>query len=335
MQATSIAQFEASKAGTVPPLESVRDDVWSLPLPMPGGHIPYSLQYLLRDSDGAMHVIDPGWDSDDNWQTLIDALATVGAAVEDVRSITATHLHPDHIGMAARLQAASGGRMQLHVIEREALGGFQAERRSAWTAGGALSDWGVPRERLEEIERVAKNSPQPSTIRVDRVLTDGERLDIPGFDLVAMLTAGHTSGHLSLRDDTRSLMYTGDHVLPTMHAGLGLGGSSRSNALADYLSALEKVSEYPEYEVLPGHGYRFLGLAERAARSSAHHLRRAREVAAVLEEDPRSSLWAIASRLTWTAGWGNLTGFYLYSALSQTLIHRNFVESDGLARFTA
>jgi len=114
-----------------------------------------------------------------------------------------------------------------------------------------------------------------------------------------------------------------------MHAGLGLGAPTDSNPLADYLSSLERVGVYPEHEVLPGHGYRFLGVASRAAASAEHHRRRSREVAAVLADAPESSNWQIAARLTWTAGWQNLADFYLYSALAQTAMHRDYVEGTS------
>ena len=162
--------------------------------------------------------------------------------------------------------------------------------------------------------------------RADRTLVDGERLDIPGFDLRALLTAGHTSGHVCLREDARTLLFTGDHLLPMMHAGLGLGAPTASNPLADYLWSLQRVSAFPDHEVLPGHGYRFRGVAIRAAASAEHHLRRSREVVAVLADAPDSSNWEIAARLTWTAGWQNLTDFFLYSALAQTAMHRNYID---------
>lgn len=332
MHATSAAQFSASEAGLVPALERVRDDVWALGLSMPGGHIPYSLLYLLRDSAGGIHVIDPGWDSDENWNSVVDALASLDAVPSDIRSITATHLHPDHIGMATRLQGASGAPLQLHATEQEPLQHGETSRWSPSVLTHTLDEWNVPADRRIELEQMGSNAPSMPDARADRVLADGQRLDIPGFDLVAMLTPGHTAGHLCLRDDTRSLMFTGDHILPTMHGGLGLGGSTGTNALADYLTSLEIVSAYPDHEVLPGHGYRFHGLAKRARRSARHHLKRTREVAAVLAEAPESSTWDIATRLTWTAGWERITGFFLYSALSQTAMHREFVAEGGLSR---
>jgi glyoxylase-like metal-dependent hydrolase (beta-lactamase superfamily II) len=330
MRATSTSQFDASDAGTVPPLEQVREGVWALGAAMPGGHIPYSLLYLVRDDAGGIHVIDPGWDSDANWHGLVAALADIGSDLAAVASVTATHLHPDHIGMAQRLHDETGAPVQVHTLEARALASAGPGGWSPSALAHELDEWRVPADRRSEIERMLVGAPPRPTVNVDRVVHDDERLDIPGFDLVAMRTPGHTAGSISIRDDANRLVLTGDTILPTMHAGLGLGGPTDTNPISDYLGSLNALGRYPDHEALPGHGYRFTGLADRARQSAEHHLRRSREVAALLERDPTASSWDVASSLTWTAGWQNLAGFYLYSALSQTAMHRDFVANGGL-----
>lgn len=329
MHPTSPAQFEASRSGAVPQPERVRDDVWALAQLMPGGYLPYSLLYLLRDSERGFHVIDPGWDSPENWDGLVALLATLDASPADIRSITSTHLHPDHIGLAGRLREASGAPLQLHEAEAAAIGSPFDSPLSADSGALQLEEWGVPADRRDEILRITAQASRFVPPDADRTLVDGERLDIPGFDLRAMLTPGHTSGHLCLRDDERSLLFTGDHVLPMIYPGLGLGAPTTTNPLADYLASLELVSGYPDHEVLPGHGWRFSGVADRAAETAGHHLRRSREVAAVLVDAPDSNTWQIASRLTWSAGWSGLVGFLLYSALAQTEMHLDYLANPA------
>jgi glyoxylase-like metal-dependent hydrolase (beta-lactamase superfamily II) len=300
----------------------VRDNLWAVALPIPGGFMSYSLLYIVRDTDGGMHLIDPGWDSDDNWRRVLDALATIGADAGDVRSTIATHVHPDHSGMGGRARDASGATVRVLDSETASIDvqGIPVDVRERNVVG-----WGVPESRRQELRDMLDGMPDRVIPTPDATVRDGERLDIPGFDFVVMATPGHTPGSLCVRSDSLGLVFTGDTVLPMMHPGVGIGGPSVSNPLADYLASLEALGRYPDYEVLPGHGYRFTGLGDRAAKSAAHHLRRSAEVRAVMAAEPDASVWRIAEQLTWTAGWDKLVGFYLYSGLAQTAMHRDYV----------
>lgn len=319
---TSTAQFDAYKRGEVAGLEQVRDDVWALAVSMPGGHIPSSFTYLLRDNGGGIHVVDPGWDSDDNWARLTSALSTLDITVAGVTSITVTHLHADHLGMADRLRKASGSTLMMHERELRAL---DVMARPLSDLHELVVQWGVPQDRALELMELRSVPSSAPALDVDRVLHDGEYLPIDGFQLRVLATPGHTPGHICLVDNDRNIVLTGDHVLPTMFGGLGLGGPTDSNALADYLASCDRIARYADHEALPGHGYRFTGLTERASVSAAHHLRRTHQVDAALRERPDISTWELASALTWTAGWENLKRFYMYSALLQTSMHRNYL----------
>jgi glyoxylase-like metal-dependent hydrolase (beta-lactamase superfamily II) len=170
---------------------------------------------------------------------------------------------------------------------------------------------------------------QDAPIAHDLLVADGDTLDIPGRALQVVHTPGHTAGHMCLADPDARIVFTGDHVLPTVNSGLGLGGATVTNPIADYLASLERIAAFDDYEVGPGHEYVFRGLAARCAALREHHLRRSREVAAALAADPGLSVSGIASQLTWTDGWENLDGFRLESALAQTAMHRDFLASGA------
>lgn len=329
MDVTSAAQFEASEAGTIPELERVRDDVWAVPMVIPDSYLPYSYLYLLRDSECHVHIVDPGWETEDNWRRFRDALDRAGADLGSVRSITASHMHPDHVGLGARIRKHTGAPLLLHQADRDALDSKQHLRWSLRELVPLFSEWGVPEALHDDLATAVENQPTGFPVAADRALIDGDVLDIPGFALTVMWTPGHTGGSVCLRDDVRRILFTGDNVLPHMHPGIGLGGITDSNPLADYFASLEMISNYPDFEVLPGHGYRFRGVAGRISETRLHHLRRAREVASTLQVRPSLSIWDLASELTWTAGWENLVGFFVFSALSQTAIHREYVLAGG------
>jgi len=74
-----------------------------------------------------------------------------------------------------------------------------------------------------------------------------------------------------------------------------------------------------------------MGLKVRRQAITSHHLRRSREIEALIAVLGQAPVWEYASRLTWTAGWAGLREFWLYSALRQTDMHREFVVSGRAA----
>lgn len=328
----SDAQRQAWQERRLAPREEVAPGVWALAMPIAGGAMPYTLCYALVDTAGGVHLIDPGWDGDDNVARLAAELSALGRSLSDVRTLIATHFHPDHFGIIPRLRAISGAEVILSARERAVL------RQESEKEDGAreayeyrLTQWGVPAERRTELEAYFRMPFLLSDFEPDRTVVDGEIIDLPGHRLEAVLTPGHTSGHLCMVDHDRGLFYSGDHVLPRIASGVGLGALPGTDPLDEYLSALERVGAWDTLQVLPGHEYRFRGLAERSRTLAEHHLRRSGDVASLVPELGDAPIWEYARQLTWTGGWGAIRGFFLDSALRQTALHRDFIRSGRYA----
>ena len=120
MRVTGTAQREAWLARTSPPVEQVRPDLWSVPVPIPGSPLRYTLTYLIAAGSGLV-VVDPGWNSEAGWQALAEGLKAAGALPADVTGIVVTHIHPDHHGLSARLREASGAWIAMHPAEQDTL----------------------------------------------------------------------------------------------------------------------------------------------------------------------------------------------------------------------
>ncbi len=318
MRATSDTQFHATMNGGIPALEEVRERLYCYGLSQPGTLPHFSLSYLLVDTKGGVHVIDPGWDSDENWDSFTTALANLDRAVSDVASVTVTHLHPDHLGMAARMRAATGAPVALHAAEQEGIRELSTPRPDEEVIA-RLTTWGVPAERQRELVDAAHLRSRWPDFTADRFLNDGDLLEIAGHSVRALHTPGHTSGHLAFVEENQGLIFLGDHLLPNQFPGIGLGGTPDGNPIDHYLASLDAVARFDHFEALPGHAYRFTGIAERCAETAEHHENRTREVAAI--RHPDATVWGLAGQLTWTAGWENLSGLPLLSALSQTALH--------------
>src|SRR3954447_230323 len=70
--------------------------------------------YLLDTGDGPV-LIDTGFPGDE--LRILGALAELALPPKGLRQIVLTHAHPDHVGGAAALRAATGAPIAMHPLE--------------------------------------------------------------------------------------------------------------------------------------------------------------------------------------------------------------------------
>jgi len=128
-------------------------------------------QYLLGER--APILVDVAAYDAENARRLAEGLAG-----RRLGAIVLTHVHPDHVGGATALRAASGAAVAVHASHA----GF------AW-AGEPLA---------------------PA-----RLLVDGDEIVHDAGRLRAVHTPGHESGHLCFHDPDRRWLFTGDLILGT------------------------------------------------------------------------------------------------------------------------
>jgi glyoxylase-like metal-dependent hydrolase (beta-lactamase superfamily II) len=306
-----------------------------VPVPFGAGIPDFTLSYVLDAGDGPLAVIDPGWGTDEALGVFDTALRSFGRTIDEISLVLVTHLHVDHLGAATKLRDRSGARIAMHPAEVEHLRSWTAERAeddldiAAWGLPDALIDgviasWGSGRR-----PPVA----DPASFRVDIELADGAELRVGSHVLTTIHTPGHTPGHVCFAaaetDATAKdgLLFTGDHVLPRINSGLGLGGRVPTNPLEDYLASLELLLPYSELEVCPGHEYRFRDVAARAAVLAEHRAERTQHVAEALDALGgrsglgRPTLYEVAARVPFRGGIESMSGYLLASAVVQTGFH--------------
>jgi len=313
----------------LPPVERVRPGLWSVPVPIPDSPLRYTLSYLYTDDAGVV-VVDPGWDSDSGRAALTDGLAAAGAAVTDVTGVVVTHVHADHHGQSGWLRETAGAWVAMHPAERDTLPG------RVWTGADAaipgdrrwLRAHGVPEAELAALTvDPGRVGPLLLMAEPDRLVEDGDRLPIPGHEVHAVWTPGHTPGHLCLHDAGAGALLTGDHLLPRISPNVGVHGIGDADPLTRYLDSLRRVAGYAGCEALPAHEYRFGDLDARAHALIDHHRERCAEVMATLTGD--ATAWEVAAQLTWSRDWTGLGDMGRRMALSETLAHLRHLETLG------
>ncbi|MBT2231307.1 MBL fold metallo-hydrolase [Nonomuraea sp. NEAU-A123] len=333
---SSETQRAAWLGGTIPEVERVRPGLWSVPVPIPVNPLRYVLVYVLELPDGVA-IVDAGWNTDEAYEALVAGLRVAGYAITDVKGVLVTHIHPDHYGLAGRVREMSGAWIALHPADARlvhdryddsAIDSLVQRERALLVRSG------VPELTLDELAGASMMiRHMVSMAKPDRLVEDGDRLDLPGWDLRAIWTPGHSPGHLCFVSPSRKLLFSGDHVLAKITPMVAVHPQSAPNPLADYLDALAAVRKLDVEEVLPAHEYRFLELAERVDYVIAHHEERLAEIErAIGAASGGVCCWDIATGLTWARPWETIPPFMRRAANNETLAHLVWLESRGRAR---
>jgi glyoxylase-like metal-dependent hydrolase (beta-lactamase superfamily II) len=333
VEVTGTAQHEAWQSRWLPPVEQVRDGLWSIPVPIPHNPLRYVSVHAFALDGGGLGLLDTGWESDDGWMALTDGLASIGGGIDDVRGVLVTHLHFDHLGLANRVREASGAWVAMHPADATLVAGLNRKGGAAAIAAEIEFLVGLGADRDDAVADVgpAANMERFTRMAVpDRLLEDGDLADFPGWRLRAVHTPGHTPGHLCFADEDGRLFFSGDHVLPRISPNISTGISGAPDPLRDFLASLAAVRDLDPVEVLPAHEWRFRGLADRTDALTAHHEHRLTELLTAIRAHPRSTPWDLAAHLTWSRPWEQYERRMRIFAVTETDAHLRLLASRGL-----
>ena len=332
MDITGTAQHEAWQRRALPPVEQLRADLWSVPVPIPDNPLRYVSVYVLA-VPGGVGLIDTGWESDEGWVALRTGLDGIGASVDDVRGVVVTHRHFDHLGLAARVREASGAWIAMHPADADLVRGWSRRDGAAVVAAEVEFLVGLGARRDEAVSDVGPPEVMERFTRAavpDRLLADGDIADLPGWELRAVHTPGHTPGHLCFAEERTGLFFSGDHVLPRISPNVSTSHDGEADPLRSYLSSLAAVRDRRPTEVLPAHEWRFRGLAERVDQLTAHHEQRLTELLTAVRTHPHCTPWELAAFLTWSRPWSSYERRMRIFAVTETDAHLRLLAGRGL-----
>jgi glyoxylase-like metal-dependent hydrolase (beta-lactamase superfamily II) len=172
--------------------------------------------------------------------------AIIGASMsERVRWVLLTHTHPDHWPAAVTI----------------------AKRTGAEIAGFA---------KFPKADEV--------TLKLDRVLNDGDVVEGTEFGLEVLHTPGHAPNHLCFLLEEERVLFTGDHVLDGTTTVIS---PQRGGDMAEYLKSLERIRKIRRLSrICPAHGDVIEDPAARIDEYVKHRRMRERQIVKALGEGP-------------------------------------------------
>jgi glyoxylase-like metal-dependent hydrolase (beta-lactamase superfamily II) len=288
--------------------------------------------YVFETKRGA-YIMDAGWNTDEAFETLAAGLHEAGFAMADVRGVMVTHIHPDHYGLAGRVREASGAWISLHPADARLIADRYDEPSELLDRVGAmLRRLGAPAAEMTSLQQAAMPlRPLVDAVQPDILLEDGEKPEVPGWDLSAIWTPGHSPGHLCFWEPHYQLMLSGDHVLPRITPNIPFHPQAGDDPLGDFLSSLDKLKPYDAHEVLPAHEHRFVGLRERLEELRLHHQHRFEEIVQAIGNGVTTA-WGIAERMHWSRSWDRIEGYMRRAAVAEAMAHLRTLERRGILR---
>jgi glyoxylase-like metal-dependent hydrolase (beta-lactamase superfamily II) len=282
--------------------------------------------------DGGWSLVDTGLRSDptrEAWERAF--IGALGGA--PVMRVLATHMHPDHCGMAGWLTERFGARLWMSRLEY-----LTCRLMAADTGRAAPADAiqfyraaGWDEAALEHYKARfggfgAMIHPLPASYRR---ISDGDILRMGDHVWEVVVGNGHSPEHACLYCRDLKLLISGDQVLPKISSNVSVQAiEPDANPLADWMQSLSKIADRvpDEVLVLPAHKSPFRGLHARIHELLEGHRSALARLEIVLEERKRviDLFGVLFSR--------PITAELIHMATGETIAHLNYLAAAGRAR---
>jgi glyoxylase-like metal-dependent hydrolase (beta-lactamase superfamily II) len=291
----------------------------TLPIPFELSHVNV---YLVREQDGWM-LIDSGLESERCFETLAAGLVEHGIPLQEIRTVVLTHMHPDHIGLAARVIEISRARLLMHEAELEHLV-MIVSGGGNWAQAGLIRGGVEDNERWTILRAVSSMRDRLTSLRPDRLLQGGEMLDTGHGRYEVIWTPGHSPGHICLYGLDSKFLFSGDHILTDITPNISWFPGR--DTLADFLASLRELEPYDIDLILPAHGEPFDGHRAWIAETLRHHAERSARLLELLRERPQTAIELVPG--VWQGpGFGP---FQQYFAVFEVLAHLEHMRRAGI-----
>ena len=215
--------------------------------------------------------------------------------------VLVTHMHPDHIGLAAWLcerwsTPEHECRLWISATDYNAAR-LASQSTTAFGGEGAANFFAshglVDPEAIEKIRGRANYYPSlvPALPPRYRRMQDGDVVYIGGHGWRCISGFGHAPEHISLYCEALKVLISGDMMLPRISTNVSVYEiEPEANALALFLASIDKFRGLPpDTLVLPSHGKPFRGLHARIRQLHEHHRDRLAEVMEACQASPCSA----------------------------------------------
>jgi glyoxylase-like metal-dependent hydrolase (beta-lactamase superfamily II) len=290
--------------------------------------------YIVEGTEDNL-MIDTGWNTPEAFNTLAQEMKNSGFAMKDITDIVVTHFHPDHIGLAGKIQELTGAKVSLSEIEGNLLDSRYIHMENLLSELSTfLTANGVPDWELKMLSEASFNiRSYVSPFKATKLLKNGDSVSMPPYEFQVIASPGHSPGHICLYEPNKKYFFCGDHMLPEVVPNVSYHPQSGENPLGDYVKSLESLAGLETRFVFPGHGSVFSGLAPLIDDIMRFHRDRMMRIQRVMGVETKNA-FDVAKSIPWVVN-GEETAYDKLEpidrrlAVLEALAHLQYMVAEG------
>lgn len=232
-------------------IKEVAQNVFMLKVPVPINVAAVNL-YLFAGE--VPTLLDAGTNTPGVIEAVHEGMKKVG--IKQLEQVLITHWHVDHAGAAGTF-AKEGARIIVGSRDYQEwasfVGGEGFNQFNRW----ATEEWEVPEKEISSMITLYKGFHRLTALPEKVDLIEPGKYVLAGNDrLRAILTPGHTAGHLSFFDEKDRVLFSGDMLLPDEipYPGIWQENGHAVSGLPSYLESLDVVEALEAHTYFPAHG---------------------------------------------------------------------------------
>ena len=240
-----------------------------------------------------------------------------------------THLHSDHCGLVPKF-AKKDSIIYSGETDGELMN-FEAGNLYWAILDDMFLKFGFPKAEFGRNTDIHPGRKYVHDSKIDfTYVNEGDVLEYGGYRLKAILTPGHTPGHMCLYDEEKKIFFCGDHILGTITPNITIELGA-DNPLQSYLDSLAKVEKLDVDLLLTAHGTPVEDMYARIKELYKHHEDRLAEAEYILGDEWKTP-YEVARDMTWEIdcrNWDEFPAPQKWFATGEAISHLQYMYYSG------
>ncbi len=310
-------------------INEVVKGIYMTEVPLRGNPLKMINIYVVKTPEKNM-IVDTGFNTEEI-RGYMDGIIKELDLTPDKTILYCTHLHSDHLGLAAYLNKKGYEVLLSEVDAWWVENGFTKEGEH-WQR---LIDGAYKQGLLEEGLKIEDHPGfkfRPTEHFDYTPVNPGDIIEVGDFKFEAIDLAGHTPGMVGLYEPNVKVFFCGDHILGKITPNITFWHESVGDSLGTYLKNLEKMKDFEIDHLLSSHRFLITDIPARVEELKAHHAKRLDEARETIKKYGKVTALEVTKHLNWdirAKDWNDFPDSQKWFAVGEAQAHLEYLISHG------